>query len=135
MKIFVDTGGWFSMVVTSDVDHSSVTGCFALFASDTLVTTDYVVDETLTLLRARGYDQRAQMLGEAFFGDTLAIVHYLDEIQIRAAWDVFRLYQDKRWSFTDCSSMVVMETLGITKAISLDRHFRQFGTIEVFPTP
>ncbi|MEK7832748.1 MAG: PIN domain-containing protein, partial [Acidobacteriota bacterium] len=105
------------------------------FETDTLVTTDYVIDETLTLLRARGYDHRAQMLGEAFFGNSLADVHYLDERQIRAAWDVFRLYQDKKWSFTDCSSRVVMETLNITKAISLDRHFHQFGTIEVFPMP
>ena len=135
MNIFVDTGGWFSMVVTSDVDHDLVTDCFALFDEDTFITTDYVIDETLTLLRARGYDQRAQMLGNAFFNNNLATVYYLDEAQIRAAWDVFRMYKDKKWSFTDCSSKVVMEVLKITKAISLDRHFRQFGTVEVFPHP
>ena len=133
MRIFVDTGAWFSMVVTSDADHNSITDCFALFETDALVTTDYVIDETLTLLRARGYDQRAQMLGEAFFANSLAEVCYLDETQVRATWEVFRLYQDKNWSFTDCSSKVVMESLNVTKAISLDPHFRQFGTVEVFP--
>lgn len=83
MNIFVDTGGWFSMVVTSDADHRVASDCFALFDEDTFITTDYVIDETLTLLRARGYDQRAQMLDNGFFGNTLATVHYLDEIQIR----------------------------------------------------
>jgi len=60
--MFVDTSAWFAMAVPSDQDHAAVA---LLFQQNTepLLTTDYVVDETLTLLRARGYTQRALALG------------------------------------------------------------------------
>ncbi len=130
--IFIDTGAWFAMAVPSDQDHAAVAQCLAQL-SEPLLTTDYVVDETLTLLRARGYDRRALALGEAFFNGSIASVHYLDETDIRAAWEVFRQYDDKDWSFTDCASKIVMERFNITRAISLDHHFRQFGNIQVMP--
>ncbi|MBI1761308.1 MAG: type II toxin-antitoxin system VapC family toxin [Acidobacteria bacterium] len=130
--IFVDTGAWFAMSVPSDQDHAAIAQCFSQTA-EPLFTTDYVVDETLTLLRARGYGQRALALGAEFFSGSIAELHYLDEDEIRAAWEVFRRYADKQWSFTDCASKVVMERLRITQAISLDHHFRQFGNLYVLP--
>jgi predicted nucleic acid-binding protein len=45
----------------------------------------------------------------------------------------FRRFADKDWSFTDCTSCVVMQKLGITTACSFDHHFRQFGTVSVVP--
>ncbi|MCI0525394.1 MAG: type II toxin-antitoxin system VapC family toxin [Acidobacteria bacterium] len=130
--IFVDTGAWFAMAVPSDQDHDAVAQCFAQ-TSEPLFTTDYIVDETLTLLRARGYGHRARALGETFFNGSIATLHYLGEAEIIAAWEVFRRYDDKEWSFTDCASKMVMERFRITQAISLDHHFRQFGAIHVMP--
>lgn len=42
----------------------------------------------------------------------------------------WRLYQerlDKDWSFTDCTSFVVMKRMGLTDAFTSDRHFEQAG--------
>ncbi|MGE3639107.1 MAG: type II toxin-antitoxin system VapC family toxin [Pirellulales bacterium] len=50
--IFVDTGVWFARFVADDPDHGRVAAWFAANAEQ-LVTTDYCVDETLTLLAAR----------------------------------------------------------------------------------
>jgi predicted nucleic acid-binding protein len=36
------------------------------------------------------------------------------------------------WSFTDCTSKVVIDELQLNAAVALDEHFRQFG-IAVFP--
>lgn len=130
--IFVDTGAWFAMAVPLDQDHIAVAQCFSQSVAR-LITTDYVIDETLTLLRARGYGQRALALGEEFFNGSIAEIYHLDENDVRAAWRVFRQYDDKEWSFTDCASKAIMERLRITQAISLDRHFRQFGNIVVMP--
>jgi predicted nucleic acid-binding protein len=130
--IFVDTGAWFAMAVPSDQDHAAVAECFGR-ATEPLITTDYVIDETLTLLRARGYDQRALALGVGFFDGSIAEIYYLSEDEVREAWEVFRRYDDKEWSFTDCASKVIMERLQIIHAFSLDRHFRQFGNIVVMP--
>ncbi len=51
--IFVDTGAWFASLIPTDPDHASATAWLAENSSP-LLTTDYVIDETLTLLRARG---------------------------------------------------------------------------------
>jgi predicted nucleic acid-binding protein len=98
-----------------------------------LLTTDYVIDETLTLLRARGERTRAIAFGLDVFSGKLATIHYLSPADIAVAWDVFRRFADKDWSFTDCTSKVVLESLGSVTAFSFDQHFRQFGTVTVVP--
>jgi uncharacterized protein len=56
--IFVDTGAWFAAIVPTDPNHQRAAS-FLATNREPLITTDYVVDETLTLLRARGERQRA----------------------------------------------------------------------------
>jgi predicted nucleic acid-binding protein len=40
---------------------------------------------------------------------------------------LFRNRPDKNWSFTDCTSFVVMEEYQMEVAFTLDKHFRQAG--------
>src|SRR5437899_2552668 len=106
--IFVDTGAWFASVVPTDQHHVDAVRWLATNRQP-LVTSDYVVDETLTLLRMRGHASRASTLGEDLFSSRLAHIYYLTEEDVLATWRVFERYADKDWSFTDCSSRVVME--------------------------
>jgi uncharacterized protein len=130
--IFVDTGAWFASIVPSDANHVAAIQWLNQ-NSELLLTTDYVVDETLTLLRSRGEMQRSIDLGTAFFSGALATLHYLTPDDVQQTWSVFRQYSDKNWSFTDCSSKVVTERLQISVAFAFDHHFRQFGSIRVVP--
>jgi uncharacterized protein len=130
--IFVDTGAWFASSVPADPEHSAASRWLA-GNTEPLLTTNYVVDETLTLLRARGERTRALLVGEGFFNDRLAEIYTLDETDITLAWEVFKRFDDKDWSFTDCTSKVVIERLGIQQAFAFDHHFRQFGNIQVVP--
>jgi len=130
--IFVDTSAWFAAVVPSDPDHSAAANWLAI-NHEALLTTDYIVDETLTLLRARGERRRAQVLGERFFDADVGEIYFLTEADIRQAWNVFQQYDDKGWSFTDCTSKVVIERFSIVRAFAFDHHFRQFGNIQVIP--
>lgn len=130
--VLVDTGAWFALVVPSDPNHERASVWLA-FANAALLTTDYIVDETLTLLRARGEQRKAIEIGEEFFAGKLAEVYRLDDDNLRAAWQVFRDYDDKDWSFTDCTSKVIIEKLGLTTAFAFDHHFKQFGSVIVVP--
>ena len=130
--IFVDTSAWFASVVPSDSDHRAASMWLAQ-NTQPLLTTDYVIDETLTLLRTRREAQRAISLGEAFFSNGLATVYYLTEADVYQTWQTFKQFVDKNWSFTDCASKVVIEKLNLSQAFSFDRHFRQFGSINVVP--
>jgi predicted nucleic acid-binding protein len=130
--ILVDSGGWYAATCPGDAHFAQARAWLAANA-EPLLTTDFIIDETLTLLRARGERRRALQLGEQFFAGEIASIHYLTPVEIAAAWDVFRNYADKDWSFTDCTSKVVLESLGITTAFSFDQHFRQFGSVVVVP--
>ena len=55
--VFVDTSAWFAAVAPVDANHTAADAWFKDNHCP-LATTDYVVDETLTLLRARGEGQR-----------------------------------------------------------------------------
>jgi hypothetical protein len=50
-----------------------------------------------------------------------------------AAWHVFIQFGDKGWAFTDCTSKLIMERLGISAAFSFDEHFEKFGSVVRVP--
>jgi uncharacterized protein len=129
---FVDTGAWFSLAVPWDINH---THGRIWFESNTepLITTDYVIDDSLTLLRSRREPERALMLGERLFSGELAEIYYISPEDIEESWRTFRRFSDKGWSFTDCTSKVVIEKFGIARAFSFDQDFRQFGSVVVVP--
>lgn len=130
--IFVDTSAWFASVVPSDSNYQAASSWIQQ-NTQPLLTTDYIVDETLTLLRTRGELSRAFSLGEVFFSGELATIHYLTETDIQQTWAVFRQFSDKAWSFTDCSGRIVMQKLNLIEAFTFDHHFRQFGFVTVVP--
>jgi len=130
--IFVDTGAWYAYSDKRDADHAKAVAWYDV-NDEYLLTTDFVIDELLTLLRARDRRNTSIDLGVKMFAEELAQVVYLTQDQINRAWEVYRKFADKEWSFTDCTSKVVMEDLQITTAFTFDHHFRQFGNITVVP--
>jgi hypothetical protein len=130
--IFVDTGAWYASVVPSDPNHAAAVQWLNANV-EPLLTTDFVIDETLTLLKARGHLRRALALGTQWFVGNRSILHHLTPAQVEAAWQIFQRFTDKDWSFTDCTSKVVMEQLALLTAFAFDQHFRQFGGVVVVP--
>src|SRR5687767_6133352 len=127
--IFVDTGAWYASLVPTDPDHSAAVQWLTANHSP-LLTTDYVIDETLTLLRARGERRRALLLAARFFDHDVAEIHKITAADLTLARETFERFDDKDWSFTDCTSKVVIEQLDIRVAFAFDHHFHQFGTIQ-----
>jgi uncharacterized protein len=132
MSVFVDTGPWYASVVPGDPRHADV---LAWFRQNTLplFTTDYIVDEALTLLRSRGERARAVALGRYLLDLAGVTIHFLDEAEVRKAWGLFRDNPGRDWSFTDCTSKVVIEDLHVKQALTFDRHFAEFGTLDILP--
>lgn len=129
---FGDTSGRYSYLVPDDVHRPAAV---AWMAANTrpLLTTDYVVDETLTLLRSKGYREKTLSFGNSVYGGGRILHHYLTVAEIAAAWDIFRRYAGEDWSFTDRASKVVVDALGVPEAFACDHHFRQFGTVAAVP--
>lgn len=129
---FVDTGAWYAAYVPSDPAHAAVRPLVDA-ADDRLVTTDFVLAETLNLLRARRESQRAIKLGQLLLAQGVAELINLTPHDLEQAFIIFSTYVDKAWSFVDCTSLVAMQRLGISEAIALDDHFRQMPGITVSP--
>jgi len=131
--IFVDTSAWFASVVPDDANHIKAISWLSA-NHEFLVTSDYVIDETLTLLKARGERRFAIEMGNHFFGRRLAKILPVEIEIVLEAWEVFQQFQDKDWSFTDCTSKVLMGKTGIETPFAFDRHFAQFGTVTLVPS-
>jgi predicted nucleic acid-binding protein len=132
MTTFVDSGVWFASVIPTDPRHRDVAE-WHLTNNSPLLTTDCVVDETLTLLRARGERTRSIELGHSFFDLGLFTIHRVSEDDLQHAWRTFRDQPDRSWSFTDCTSKAVIERLHIKRALTFDRHLVEFGVSTIVP--
>jgi len=132
-RLFVDTWGWLVLANRRDPAFADVSAIRAAAASrlGAWVTTDYVLDETVTrLFAATPFTQARRFvegLFEAFHEGLLDIEQVTPE-RFRRAWRLRLRYHDKpRISFTDLTSFVVMRELGLKQALTGDAHFEQVG--------
>jgi hypothetical protein len=129
---FVDTGAWVALFVEADAQHHSALA-WITSNRDRLITSDYIVDEVLTLISARFRRQTAIRVGHVLFGQDLAGLIQLTDEDKERAWGIFRSHSDKEWSFTDCTSFALMQRLGISNAFAFDQHFSQMRGIRRAP--
>ena len=132
-RLFVDTWGW--LVLANDRDPAFATvariRAAAAVQSGAWVTTDYVLDETMTRLFMETSFATARRFCEGIFeasrGGVLDIEHVTPE-RFSSAWRLRRRYDDKpRISFTDLTSFTVMHELGLRYVLTGDAHFDHAG--------
>jgi hypothetical protein len=98
-----------------------------------LATSTYIFDETITLIRAHVGHAAAVRFGEKLRQEQIAKLLRVTEHDEARAWELFVRYQDKGFSFTDCTSFALMERLQLDTAFAFDDHFRQYGKFVVVP--
>ena len=98
-----------------------------------LLTTNYILDETYTLLLERiGYKFVIQFKNtiDIMLSSRMLIVTRISESVEEWSWSVFEQFNvDKKWSFTDCTSKVIIEQKSIQEVFAFDHHFEQMGFI------
>jgi uncharacterized protein len=99
----------------------------ALKAGQILITTDFVVDETLTLIRFRLGLPAAEQWWRQVDGSPRLRWERIDSDRFEKARVLFFQYRVKDFSFTDCTSFPIMRELRLTHALTTDTHFRQMG--------
>lgn len=127
--LFVDTAGWVACADEADPAHRRAVAARDawLEAGGVLATTDDVVDETLTLLRMRLGLDAAEAWWRQVDGSQRLQWEFISLARADKARELFFRYRDKDFSFTDCTSFVVMRELRLRKALTTDRHFVQAG--------
>ena len=130
--VFVDTSAWYALADTSDAHHEAATQYINTLTTP-LVTSTYILDETMTLLRIHLGHGVACRFGEKLRQEQIALLLRITEPDEQRAWDIFVRYDDKVFSFTDCTSFALMERLHIETAFAFDEDFRQYGRFVVLP--
>lgn len=130
--IFVDTSAWYALLDKSDVNHRAAVK-FKDSLAGPLVTSNYVADEVITLARSRLGHKVAVKIGQKMWDESIANLIRVTLQDEKKAWKIFVKYQDKTFSFTDCTSFALMERVGITEVFAFDEHFKQYGNFVVLP--
>jgi predicted nucleic acid-binding protein len=131
---FYDTWALAALANRSDPAHDDCAAADEALENAGLVaiTSDYILDETITLLHsAAGFRVAALFLDlmttriEA--GEVLLVTIHPERRE--RSFQVFRRLgkETPRLSFTDCTSFVVMRELGLRLAFTADRHFHRAG--------
>ena len=128
-ELFVDTSGWYALLDRRDRHHAAARRALARSVSrqEVLVTTDYVIDETATLTKARGGAQAASRFLDLIEQTRTMRIEWIDPERFDAVRRFFRKHPDHGYSFTDCASFEVMRKLGIEKVLTTDAHFADAG--------
>ena len=132
-RIFVDTGAWYALVDNRDPAHEKAS---AFFVHNTipLITSNYVFDETVTLLRKKVGWQTAFDFGERVRSSERLQIMPILETDEQKGWTIFARYRDQDFSYTDCTSFAIMQRLKISTAFTFDHHFRvmRFNVVPSF---
>ena len=128
-EIFIDTSGFFAMLAKDDDRHAAAAKLVAAARKRKrgFVTTDYVLDETATLLKARRKTHLLATLFERLDQSRACRIEWTDSERYHDVREFFVKHADQGWSFTDCLSFVVMSDLRLREALTKDLHFQQAG--------
>jgi uncharacterized protein len=129
IDVFMDTAGFLALWDAADEHHGR-----ALRLQTELVrmgrrflTTDYVIDETVTLLLMRHSHSAAADFLETVTNSESLQLHWVTPDRFHSATAFFARHDDKAWSFTDCVSFELMHELNLRDSFTTDQHFRQAG--------
>jgi uncharacterized protein len=135
-RVFADTSFFFALVAKRDPAHRPAVIAYEklLRAHVRVVTTDYIIDETLTLTKARIDSATALALLDRIERSEAIDLEELAPATFSSSKAYFRRHSDHGYSFTDCTSFVVMRDLKLRAALTTDRHFIEAGFEVLLPT-
>lgn len=135
-SVFVDTSGGYSLIDRRDASHGSTRDAVERLIREgaRLFSTDYGVDESCTLTKARAGSEAALRWLDLLNGTAALELGWIGPDRFARAEALFREYRDQAFSFTDCTSFAVMRERRIRKVITGDDQFRVMG-FQLVPAP
>ena len=134
MSIFLDTGVFIAFENPRDTNHRAAIGLIEAAAEGTwgeVFTSDYVFDEAVTaaLIRTQRPDAALRVgrliLGMGPLGRLTGLVYVSPELFLRS-WQWFLRLIKRGLSFTDCTTLELMRSLGVGEIASFDADFDGF---------
>jgi predicted nucleic acid-binding protein len=133
-KIYVDTSAFYALIDRSDRYHSQASALWPdlLDGDISLITSNYVVWETLGLLQKRIGFEAASL----WYKDILGVLEVLwvNVGTHQRAYELWLNLGRRRFSLVDCVSFVTMHQHQIEKAFCFKPHYTDHGFTLLTPT-
>jgi uncharacterized protein len=128
-EVFADTSALYAFVNKRDAHHVQTSQVVAKIAAADrpLVVTDYVVAEAINLANARAGGFVANRILDLIDQSEGIRIEWIGSTKFELAKTFFRKHAEHGYSFTDCTSFVVMRELRIKEVLTTDRHFAEAG--------
>lgn len=128
-RVFIDTSAWIALFSDIDQYHKKAVSIYETLkkSKNVLHTSDYVFNETVTMILSRRGHRLAVAVGETLLSSGIVAIAHIADDTLKSAWASFKKYDDKKFSFTDVTSFVLSKELGIHKAFTFDADFKKAG--------
>ncbi len=128
-RVFIDTSLFVSLFEEDDDRHDEAMRLFqdAMAQKIRVVISDYIFDECITTVNSRAHHDIAVKAGNYMLSSNVIELIWLDQELKLKAWEYFTAHADKGYSFTDCTSFVLMKEIKLTQYMAFDKHFEQAG--------
>lgn len=124
--IFADTSFYIALVSPRDVHHPDALA-YMRNHRGRVTTTDYVLIEVGNWLSRTDDRPSFIALMRQLEADPELTVLPGSRDLFAQGYELYKARADKAWSLTDCISFVVMQQMGLSEALTADRHFGQAG--------
>ncbi len=132
MKLLVDTSALLALSLADDRHHRAALDFLRNTPSARFVVTELVLSELTTRLAARAGAPRAAEVARSFLASRRYELLFVDRGLFEEALLILEQFADKRLSFADAANFATMRRLGIDRAFTFDRDFRDCG-FEMLP--
>lgn len=125
----IDTLALIAFFVSSEQHHQAICQFFLQSPNIRWIILSTVFDETVTWIRSRVSAKASVQVGQVLRAEHQCLA--LSAADDLATWEAFQQYDDKRWSYTDCSLLVMSQRLAVPEIVSFDDHIRQMAGLGV----
>lgn len=127
--LFIDTGAFIAKYLKDDQFHKEALRIWEKIEekSTKIVTSNFVVDETLTLLARRSNYEFSAEVGEVIYSSGIINIFRPTSETESNALLFFKKFSDQKVSFTDCISFQLMKEHSMKTVFTFDHHFELAG--------
>lgn len=132
-EIIVDTSALIAFFVKSETNHPLAKEYVLNHQDSGWIILETVFDETVTWVRTRISSSASIKIGQVLRNEH-RYVNISDEDD-EMIWSAFCKYSDKKWSYTDCSILVMAHRLNVPRVFAFDEHIRQMSGLGIICVP
>jgi predicted nucleic acid-binding protein len=127
-SLFIDTGYWLVLFNKKDGNHQKAINSLKIISESKIFTSDFIIYETVTFFNASlKKNDLAKIFIDFIYSKPEIKILEVDGTVKNDALKLLLKFSDKYFSFTDCTSFILMNNYSIKKAYSFDQHFKQMG--------